>query len=585
MMSPPRPTVAAQLVAAMIETTPDRVRRRLDQAPQAAASWRWEATAEAWSVDTGGETVILPLEHVVAVEHVRCTCLLSPRCFHVLACLTSLAVANEELATEMESIETDSAPGADAPEIDAIAPSLSQKHAVRDLVTAVEQVLRVGAANAGVVLQSGLLRAVHQCRAESLHRLAAIGLRVLSGMSELRARGRSSDPVQLAEDIADLLECARHVDRDAAVDAFWFGAARRAQRPVHPRKLHGLFAEPIMTRSGFAGAAVYFLGEDDIVYSVSDVRPGDAQRARDAYQGGIDIGPLVQPARQLARGLYVGADLTAARDGRLGRGKRVRIVAQGSSTWRAEAVQQRFERSLAVQRNDVFARAAVPADAQPTGWDFLFLKGVVLGAVGAELLVQTSDQSVRLAIANESPTLLFRENLRMLSHAPGLRLEIIARLSPIEPDVAFALAIAAGNDEAAGERLAGEPYLELPASLAGRVCLGFDALESKHIIHRQPTARILSDGPPPPAMAAPLESLRRRWIATMQSGFASQRQGKTNSLAAEMASLARNGFKTGAELLDALTRNASETHSIDGFLATAIYLRHCRFELARKNAC
>ena len=91
--------------------------------------------------------------------------------------------------------------------------------------------------------------------------------------------------------------------------------------PVRPRKLHGLFAEPIITRSGFAGAAVYFLGEDEQIYTVSDVLPGDAQHARDAYLGGIEIGPLIQPAKQLARGLYLGTDLTASLDGRLGRGK------------------------------------------------------------------------------------------------------------------------------------------------------------------------------------------------------------------------------------------------------------------------
>ena len=95
----------------------------------------------------------------------------------------------------------------------------------------------------------------------------------------------------------------------------------RRQTPVRPRRLLGLFAEPIITRSGFSGAAVYFLGEDGRIYTVSDVRPGDAQLARDAYLGGIEIGAMIQSAKQLARGLYLGTDLTASSDGRLGRGK------------------------------------------------------------------------------------------------------------------------------------------------------------------------------------------------------------------------------------------------------------------------
>src|SRR5262245_16377348 len=106
-MSAERPTVSPELVAAMIEATPDRVRRRLDRTPDAAASWEWQASEETWSVNTGGETVTLPHGHVVAVEEVTCTCLLSPNCFHVLACLTSLGVGigegHESVATAREA--------------------------------------------------------------------------------------------------------------------------------------------------------------------------------------------------------------------------------------------------------------------------------------------------------------------------------------------------------------------------------------------------------------------------------------------------------------------------------------------------
>src|SRR5262245_3773716 len=92
-MSAERPTVAPELIAALIESTPDRVRRRLDRTPDAAVSWNWQASEAAWSVDTGGETVTLPRGHVVSMEQLACTCLLAPRCFHILSCLTHLKVA------------------------------------------------------------------------------------------------------------------------------------------------------------------------------------------------------------------------------------------------------------------------------------------------------------------------------------------------------------------------------------------------------------------------------------------------------------------------------------------------------------
>ncbi len=418
-MSADRPTVSPALVAAMIESTPDRVRRRLDREPDAGASWLWLSSDEAWSVNTGAETVRLPHGHVTRVEQLACTCLLSPTCFHVLACVTRLEVAIVEShpGDQQEVIEPAAADERD----DVVEPDEKLLHAARELVRNVAQLLQVGVSSAGVVVQSGLLRAVHQCRAVGLHRLAGLGLRIAAGTHEIRTRATTADPAQLALDVADVLETSRHVLSGKAVESFWIGTARRKQRPVRPRRLHGLFAEPIITRSGFSGAAVYFLGEDDHIYTASDIRPGEALRARDAYLGGIEIGALVQPAKQLARGLYFGTDLTASQDGRLGRGKDVKIVAQGESTWQADSIQGRFRRPVVEQWNAVYAQAGEPADARPAGWDFVFVTGTIAGAAGAELffMPNTDTPPIRLAIENESESLCFRENLRMLSHARG----------------------------------------------------------------------------------------------------------------------------------------------------------------------
>lgn len=582
-MSTRRPTLSPGLIATLIDSTPDRVRRRLDRTPDAAATWNWQASAEVWSVDTGGETVTLPLTHVFSIDQVRCTCLLSPRCFHVLACLTRLEVAINDAAqaTEEERVETASS---EADE-DVAEPDEKQQHAVRELVNNMAQLLRVGVANAGVVVQSGLLRSAHQCRAEGLHRLAALVLRVIAGISEIRARAPASDPAQLAEDVADVLETSRHVLDHKAIASFWIGTARRKQMPVRPRKLHGLLAEPIITRSGFTGAAVYFLGEDDRIYTASDVRPGDAQHARDAYLGGIEIGPLIQPAKQLARSLYLGTDLTASLDGRLGRGKGIKIVEQGQSTWQAELLQARFRRTLPDQWNVVYASATLPVDARPAGWDFVFLTGTIVGAVGPELLFQptTDRQPIRLGIENECEALYFRENLRMLSHAPGLRLQVISRVNMQEPKVVSPLAIA---DAEGNSRHDGEPHLEIPTSLAGRMCLGFDKIHRQFLVNVQTSAVVLSAEGVQSEKENPLSSLRRRWIARMLSGIASQRPSNTNMLAAETVTLNRSGFATGAALLDALSHASSDRGptGIDTFLAAAIYLRSCSHELAKSTA-
>jgi hypothetical protein len=524
----------------------------------------------------------LPRGLVTSVEQVACTCLLSPRCFHVLACLTQLTATLDEPADVDE--EGDAAASLQAPD-DTIEVNDNQHCAARTLVASLAQMLRIGVANAGIAVQSGILRSIHQCRAEGLHRLAALGLRVIAGVNEIRNRAASADPAQLAEDVADALETSRHVLAPKAVPSYWIGTARRKQLPVRPRKLHGLFAEPILTRSGFAGAAAYFLGEDEQIYTASDVRPGEAQLARDAYHGGIEMGPLIQPARQFARGLYLGTDMTASLDGRLGRGKLIKIVEQGTSTWQGEPIRRRFERPLAEQWNAVYAHAVLPADARPAGWDFVFVTGTVLGAVGPELLFHSPAHGVplRLAIANDSQSLMFRENLRMLCHAPGLPLQVIARVNLQDPRVLAPLAIAAGQTEESSAT----PKLDVPQSLAGRICLGFDEIQRNWLIGAQAMAMVLGEAHLHAGTQSPLELLRRRWIAAMLSGLSTQRSSNVSSLRAEAAMLHRNGFTTGAMLLDSLVSSQSDFAAaprIDSFLATAVYLRNCSGEFAKSVA-
>lgn len=194
--------------------------------------------------------------------------------------------------------------------------------------------------------------------------------------------------------------------------------------------------------------------------------------------------------------------------------------------------------------------------------------------------------TLRLAIANDSAGLLFRENLRMLSHAPGLRLQLIARLNLAEPMVVSPLAAATWEPPASdtAELPAPGPSLDLPPTWEGRVCLGLDELKRAHLPRAQASAVVLGDSV---AMADdPLASLRRRWVAMMLSGAAARRPANITSAPAEAARLQRAGFSTGADLLEAVSQahGGSDSDSQDAFLAVAIYLRTCRHEWARASA-
>ncbi len=585
-MSHARPTVDPVVVSSAIDGAPDRVRRRLDRTPDAAATWDWTCHDEGWTIQAGDETVKLPAAHVGSLAQVSCSCLLAPNCFHLMACLTALEVSALEVSAAEDLPTTaareESVVGQE--DTDSVLPNELQLHAAADLATSIRRLMNVGITGAGVTVQSGLMRAVHQCRAHGLHRAAAVGLRVIEGTRQVRRRESAADPTQLARDIADCVETTRRMGAGNSVASYWVGTARRKQFPVRPKRLHGLLAEPILTRSGFAGVAVYFLGEDDRIYSVSDVRPGNATLCRGAYRGGIEIGPIVEPAIKLARSQYLGAELTASRDGRLGRGKSVKIAGQGASDWRSPAVQSRFDTQLTEQWDRIDQQASLPADARPAGWDFVFLRGCVVGAAGPELLLNLDpDQTVvRLAITNDSQELCFRENLRMLSHAPGLNIKLIGRLDLQQPTTIEPLAIMA--EEATPHADDGKeklPGLDLPDEYANRVNLGLDPIPRHSLINAQSQPVVLGA-----AIAAPhhdgLAPLRRRWVAMMLGGTSSQHRTASNTIAGEIASLHRAGFATAASLLDAMSRQ--DIGGIETFLATAVYLRRCTSELAKSQA-
>jgi hypothetical protein len=580
-MSDSRPTVDPVVVATAIDGAPDRVRRRLDRTPDAAATWDWTCSQKGWTVQAGEEIVQLPTAHVAALDQVSCSCLLAPNCFHVMACLTGLEVsAAEDLPSETASEES----VAESDGTESVLPDELQMRAADDLATSLRRLLNVGITGAGVAVQSGLMRAVHQGRAAGLHRAAAVGLRVIEGTRQVRRRAAAADPLQLARDIADCLETTRQIGAGSSVAAYWVGTARRKQSPVRPKRLHGLLAEPILTRSGYAGVAVYFLGEDDRIYSVSDVRPGSVQLCRGAYRGGIDIGPIVEPAIKLARSQYLGSELTASHDGRMGRGKSIKIAAQGASDWNSPAIQQRFAADLADQWDRVYGQTSLPPDVRPAGWDFVFVRGSIVGAAGPELLLSLDrDKTViRLAITNDSEQLCFRENLRMLSHAPGLSVKLIGRLDLEQPTRIEPLALMAA-DVSSNENESTEkpPSLDLPDEFAGRVNLGLDPIP-RHSLINALAKPVVFGGAVGAAQVDWLAPLQRRWVAMMLGGTSSQHRTVTNTIAGEIASLNRAGFATAASLLDAMSRQ--DLGGNETFLATAVYLRRCTSELAKAQA-
>lgn len=616
-MNPLRPKVDAALLAQRIEAAPARVQRRLDQNPRAADDWIWKFAQGQWTIAAGGEVVTLQGERLANVEQLGCSCLLTPRCFHLLACLVTLEVVSDpdapataasdaghavvsddagvaggdEPETPQHSSDSQHAPDSDDDAV--VRVERAQQQAAEELLDGLSHLLQAGVAQAGVVLQSALLRGAHRCRAEGLHRAAAAGLRLLEAIRQHRARSSQSTPDQLAADLFDALETARRIAHQPAVAKHWIGVSRRRQLPIQPRRLHGLFAEPVVTRSGFAGATVYLLGEEGRCYTAADVRPGEAESARRVYRGGLEIGPLIESGRELARGMYIGSGWTASRDGRLGRGRSVSLAREGDSAWSAAIVRERFAVLMHEQLQRAHALADRAVEARPADWDLVFVRGVVLGLRGAEVgfQLQPSGPVVRLVVTNEAPSLLFRDNLRQLAFAAGLEVDLIGRVALDRPHRIgpLALAPAAVADSGQPSRGNASPQLVLPASWCNRVCLGFDSLTARRftVLQAEPFDVSL---PEDPAGLAPLEALRRRWQGRIFAGCRA-RSRQADGIQSEVRWLHDAGFTTGAQLLEHLLQTpGTPRQEQDWVLATALYLRAARRalfrqQLARSDEC
>ena len=585
-----RPRARPTLLSAVTAIVPPRLTKKLDANPTAAATWTWTVRdAETTVVTDGGETVTLrhlppagPGAVVGALDDLRCTCLLSPRCFHLLAVVAALE-PDESAPSPAAPVP----PAADAPvpESAPAALSPSQIAAARLAWRTGSEVLLAGAMATGAALQADLLRAAHEARAEGLHRLASATFRVVRSVRALRAEAPEFTLGGYTGELRDLLETARALGGDGAAPREvhrFLGAARRAYTAAGDLRLVGLATEPVVAGTGYAGVVTYLADTKGRVWTVSDVLPASPDRARAAYDGGARIGDVSVSHRRLAReGLFV-RGATGSEDGRLGAGSGVRAVRAGPSTWDDEAARGLWEAPLEAQ----LARAyrALSGEERSGAGTLLFAAGVVRGADGDALVLEAAQprgtQPLRLVAPSDHAELGYRDNLRKLGRAPGLPLRVMGRLLPDRPHTMAALA--AGPASAADDA---SPRLRLPAEWGDRVCLGLDKLQSAHLpgaASREAVVR-LAEGP----RVDPLIALQRRLQRMALAGARSIPPAAVPEVLREAASVERRLMPAGGALLRALA-GAVESRADDrsavlarAWLAATTYERAARRDLER----
>jgi hypothetical protein len=451
-----RPRAHPTLLAKLAAETPARLVKKLDAEPELALAWTWHADGR---VETsGGEVVRLhtPDGSLKSLDDLVCSCLLAPRCLHRLAVLSVLEPEDGE-AGAAPLLREERAAEASA------ALSATQREACALLWQMAASFLEAGGQSCGVVGQGQLLRAAFACREAGLHRAQASATRVVQGVRALRAEDPAFSLEAWTQAVSELLLVAYSLHQLGQADRQWIGTARRPYEEVGNLSLWGLFSEPVLTATGYAGVITWLTDRQGRLYQLPDVAPGDPDRVLQAYRAGTPLPGLSVPHADLARARLLIQNATVSEDGRLGSGQKVAAAVAGPSLWEDDEVKTLWHRGS-------------------SGDALRFFQGEVMGAEREVLLVLTDAGPLRLRAPSRDP-LPGYDNLRLLARQPGRSWRWIARVDPYQKRTATVLAVQADGEE----------------GWLGRCNLGCDRMHASHFSElkaRAPTLE-LPDEPRP----------------------------------------------------------------------------------------
>ena len=289
---------------------------------------------------------------VSRADAIRCGCLLAPDCLHRAAAAsaapvgasvppsvsastpvsstpsasaTAAATATAAASASATASAQDGGPeGAGGPEPTQDETALPARlMAARAVFDAAAAVLDAGADGSGAVLQAELLRAAHTARLAGLPRAAASAVSVVNGVRAARSADPAHRLPELVEALRAVLGVAHRLPAARGPElAELRGTVRQPYIPDGSLRLYGLFSEPVLTATGYAGAVTWTADAEGRLYTVSDVAPGGPGRATGAADRAVRIGDTALTHRELSRaGLAVtGATVSRPVGGRGGRG-------------------------------------------------------------------------------------------------------------------------------------------------------------------------------------------------------------------------------------------------------------------------
>lgn len=511
--------VSPALMAELTAAAPGRVVRKLDKKPELARDWTWTDGENLEVVTDKGERVTVAGPVARDAEAVDCTCLLSPKCLHLLAVLRLLELDDGSSASD-EPVEAQERNAAEPDEGADPALTPAQQGAALALWEAGAAVLTHGLHNTGAVVQADLLRAVHTCRGEGLHRGAAAGLRVVEHARQLRGRSDAFDLAAATADLRETLTVARALGFGEPGPRLreLVGVGRRRYVPVPVRRLTGVCTAPVVTRSGFGGVVTWFVDADGELWTLPHIMPagtpGLTSGPGGAYDAPADLGELLTPHRELCRAALLLSGATGSADRRLGRGKSV------------QAALSRAGDPVGIAAGEALVEAVV----------------TVVGVQGPALVVARESDGllIRLLAPTDVAGVHYRHNLSLLARAPGLSLSAV--FEPTSARRPSAIAYAVRTDA-----------LTVPSAWAGLVNLGLDELQPSYFESLRDHAATVQSAIP----FDPVAEARRRLARAVVGGTRTLQAEAQDEIARDCHRLASRMMRSGAGALQGLAAAAT----------------------------
>ncbi|MBN9643190.1 hypothetical protein ACFSSC_05275 [Corynebacterium mendelii] len=322
-LPPIDPGYAGELLSGL----PRRLSTRAGKLAETHSDWAVAAQPGGTTITIGTATVT-----VTGPDQVVCDCLLSPRCAHCGAvCVAAPPAAGtpegtEDAASTGRSGGDDGRGGAAGPA--PVAAARVNTRQVLDTVDEIERVLQAviahGITGTGARGHARLLAVLQKARVAGLHRAERQITAVVSASADLLA-ARPVGRAATAEAAAELALTAHLLRRDPT-DIMAVGRARRQYLPLDTTSgaatgvLTALFAEPVITGSGFAGVVVVCASDEGALLSITKTPPGTAADVPGIFAGPVRLGDMHCSHSDIARATVLITGATASSDGRLGQG-------------------------------------------------------------------------------------------------------------------------------------------------------------------------------------------------------------------------------------------------------------------------